>query len=171
MFEIYQSQPKQRSFYHLYIIIWFTICCLVSFNCYAEHTSLQMPQKNPHKQYQAIFKNKNKKPHIITLEVAHTDTEKARGLMFRKNLPANTGMVFIYDTPQIAGIWMKNTQIPLDIIFVNCQNQIVKYVTRQPHTTHISQPPEKICKIIEVNAGFIKEIDLSVNTKIKFNYN
>ncbi len=106
--------------------------------------------------------------HIINLEIAKTDYERTKGLMFRKTLADDSGMVFVYDEPTDAGIWMKNTFIPLDIIFVDCHNNVVDFVTRQPHTTEISYSPVKICKIIEVNAGLNEKITLKRGNKVNF---
>jgi uncharacterized membrane protein (UPF0127 family) len=106
--------------------------------------------------------------HTIMLEIAKTDAEKTKGLMYRKHLDDNAGMVFLYDTPTNAGIWMKNTYIPLDIIFINCDNRVVDCVSRKPHTLEISAVNEKICRIIEVNAGFCKKNSVQRNQKVNF---
>lgn len=54
----------------------------------------------------------------LTLEVARTDAERERGLMYRTSLPANTGMVFVFDRDEPIAFWMKNTLLPLDMIFI-----------------------------------------------------
>ncbi len=106
--------------------------------------------------------------HKIILEVAKTDEEKTLGMMHRQSLADNAGMVFIYDEPTDAGIWMKNTNLPLDVIFIDCDNTVVDFVTRLPQTLDISYPPVKICKIIEVNAGLNKKITLEKGNKVNF---
>lgn len=58
------------------------------------------------------------KLHHFDVEVARTPEEQAKGLMFRKQLPENGGMLFPFDPPQVASFWMKNTVIPLDMIFI-----------------------------------------------------
>jgi uncharacterized membrane protein (UPF0127 family) len=57
--------------------------------------------------------------HSFDIEVATTDQDRALGLMFRRSLPENAGMLFLYDPPQPAAMWMKNTLIPLDIVFIS----------------------------------------------------
>ncbi len=57
----------------------------------------------------------------FTFEIAQTDAEKAQGLMNRKNLCANCGMIFVYPDEQIRSFWMKDTLIPLDIYFFDAQ--------------------------------------------------
>src|SRR3546814_10965184 len=64
------------------------------------------------------------KVHKFDVEVARTPEEQAKGLMFRKELPAKGGMLFPFDPPQVASFWMKNTVIPLDIIFIRPDGSI-----------------------------------------------
>jgi uncharacterized protein len=117
---------------------------------------------------QAVIFHTTTGTHKIILEVAKTDEEKTLGLMYRQSLADNAGMVFVYNEPTDAGIWMKNTDLPLDIIFIDCDNTVVDFVTRTPQTLDISYPPVKICKIIEVNAGLNKKITLEKGNKVNF---
>ncbi|MFT6072721.1 MAG: uncharacterized membrane protein (UPF0127 family) [Alphaproteobacteria bacterium] len=166
MIEIITSQRKQNLYYQLFLMIWFIFI------------NLCIPGKGAARadiQYQAILPTKQsaKQPakqgeHKIKLEIARTEQQKMQGLMHRKTLAPNTGMIFLYNKPTIVGIWMKNTYIPLDIIFIDCHNKIVDVVTRQPHTTDVSYAPTEICKIIEVNAGLNEKIGLQRNTKVRF---
>lgn len=63
--------------------------------------------------------------HAFRVELAESSTEQARGLMFRTELGANEGMIFPMDPPRDAAFWMKNTVIPLDIIFVGTDHRIL----------------------------------------------
>tara|TARA_Y100000310_G_scaffold103009_1_gene101144 strand:+ start:1990 stop:2415 length:426 start_codon:yes stop_codon:yes gene_type:complete len=90
------------------------------------------------------------------VEIAKTSEEKAKGLMFRENLDENKGMLFIFEKQGIRSFWMKNTLIPLDIIWINKNKEIVSIKKN-------AQPCDIICNsiipdsealyVLEVNAG------------------
>ena len=114
-----------------------------------------------------IFKDKP----VINLEIADTDEKRKLGLMFRKHLNRNDGMIFDYKGMSYVKIWMKNTQIPLDIIFLQ-NNEIVDIKENVlPCLNHKINCPtygseKPINFIIEVNAGIIKNYDLKVGDKL-----
>lgn len=114
------------------------------------------------------FENNN----AMKAEIAETPEERTMGLMFRKKLECNEAMIFVYDSEQILNIWMKNTFIPLDIIFINSNKEIVKIVenvepcTEDPCPTYSSEYPAQY--IIEANAGDVKKNELKVGQKVYF---
>lgn len=68
----------------------------------------------------------------LRVEIADDDGERARGLMFREELPTRQGMLFIFDNAQVLNFWMKNTKIPLDILFFGRGGQLVSTTTTEP---------------------------------------
>ena len=64
--------------------------------------------------------------HVFNVELAISATERSRGLMHRKSLAPNSGMLFIYSKPQIISFWMKETLIPLDLIFFDANGQLIE---------------------------------------------
>ena len=92
--------------------------------------------------------------HDFTVEVAATEEQQARGLMHRDRLGPNEGMIFPFPQPRAASFWMKNTQIPLDIIFVRSNGTIARIAAR---TTPFSLEPvavgEPVVAVLEIPAG------------------
>jgi uncharacterized membrane protein (UPF0127 family) len=68
----------------------------------------------------------------LAVETAETRSERARGLMERESLPEGTGMLFVYDTPAPRGFWMKDTLVPLDIIFVDGDMRVLNVEHASP---------------------------------------
>ncbi len=102
-------------------------------------------------------------------ELAITPAEQARGLMYRSYIPRRNGMLFIDDREAMQHYWMKNVYIPLDIIFINGQDEVV-YVHQnaRPHdeTTISSRYPARY--IVEVNAGEAEECKIKKGAKVHF---
>lgn len=79
----------------------------------------------------------------IEVEVAADPGQRARGLMYRESLPADTGMVFVFDQPERICMWMKNTPLPLSVAFISAQGEIVSLADMNPRTLdpHCSAGP------------------------------
>jgi uncharacterized membrane protein (UPF0127 family) len=93
------------------------------------------------------------------VEIADDVGERAQGLMFRKSLASNAGMLFIYPTVQDVAFWMKNTLIPLDMLFIAADGHIVrieKQATPLSETAIPSGAPVKA--VLEVNGGLTDEL-------------
>lgn len=94
-----------------------------------------------------------------TVEVAKTQEEKSKGLQNRKSLGKNEGMLFIYDKPQTVGFWMDETEIPLDIIFINEDEEVISVYKGKPFSKEIAEE-DNVKYVLEVNQGSgIKEDD------------
>jgi uncharacterized protein len=106
-------------------------------------------------------------PHQFKVEVATTPQERERGLMLRPSLPAGSGMLFLYETPQPIAMWMKNTIIPLDMIFIDGWGKVNRIET---HTEPFSLDPipsdGEVIGILEVNAGVAERIGLKTGDKV-----
>jgi len=92
----------------------------------------------------------------IRLEVARSEKEKEKGLMFRERLGKDEGMLFVYEREEILSFWMKNTQIPLSIAFIDKNGKIVDIQDMEPFSLkiHISPRPAKYA--LEMNQGWFK---------------
>jgi len=105
----------------------------------------------------------------IDIEIAETDVKRERGLMYRNKMEEDQGMLFIFDDEMPRSFWMKNTLLPLDMIFVNSKYEIINIRKRaRPFDLgqYTSTAPAKY--VIEVNAGYTDKFDITPGDKISF---
>lgn len=92
--------------------------------------------------------------HLFSVEVAANDDERERGLMFRKSLPDGQGMLFDFGTERDVSMWMKNTLIPLDMIFIRADGRIARIAENtKPMSTHIIPSGQPVLAVLEVAGG------------------
>ena len=75
----------------------------------------------------------------VVAEVARTPEEREQGLMYREDLPDGTGMLFVFERPEMRSFWMQNTYIPLDIAYLDASQVIVDILAMEPLTTDFYQ--------------------------------
>jgi uncharacterized protein len=104
--------------------------------------------------------------HLIRAEVAADFSTRGRGLMHRKGLAPNAGMLFIFDGPSQQCMWMKNTYIPLSVAFLDEQGAIINIADMQPHSeqTHCSARPALYA--LEMTRGWFAERGIKPGTKL-----
>ena len=104
----------------------------------------------------------------FNVEIADDAAEQAKGLMFRESLPVSSGMLFIYDTPRHARFWMKNTLIPLDMLFLDKTGQVLRIAhnTRPLDETPIDGG-ENVLMILEINGGLAKAMGISIGSQLR----
>ncbi|MFD1912323.1 DUF192 domain-containing protein [Halodurantibacterium flavum] len=104
----------------------------------------------------------------FTVEIADTDATRAQGLMFRDSLPQRAGMLFIYDRPRSATFWMRNTLIPLDMIFVD-ERGVVAHV--HSNAIPLDETPieggEDILMVLEINGGGANLLGIAPGTEMR----
>jgi uncharacterized protein len=105
-------------------------------------------------------------PHPLRVEIAATDPEREKGLMFRRSLGANDGMLFIFEQPAYHSMWMKNTLIPLSVAFVDGEGVILNILDMEPQTldTHMSAGPSIYA--IETNKGWFAQKKIKAGDKV-----
>ncbi len=97
----------------------------------------------------------------FNVEVARTPKEQEIGLMFRRKLPKDRGMLFIYPYQSIVRMWMKNTHIPLDMVFINSKGIVKKIVERTvPFSLSVISSGEAVRAVLELNGGTSNRIGL-----------
>jgi uncharacterized protein len=108
-------------------------------------------------------------PVALTVEIAATDSERQKGLMFRKQLADDEGMIFLFATERYNSFWMHNTLIPLDMFFIDSEWNVVGVVE---NATPLTDDPRRVDKmsryVLEVKAGFAARHGLGAGAQVKF---
>lgn len=105
----------------------------------------------------------------LDIEIADNAYETQTGLMYRSQLGQNQGMLFIFPDMQMRSFYMKNTKIPLDIIYINDQMEIVSFQKNAKPFDETSLPSSAPAKyVLEINAGLSDTWQLEENDKIEF---
>jgi uncharacterized protein len=105
----------------------------------------------------------------IDAAIAETPEQRSLGLMDVRNMPADKGMLFIFDHEEPLSFWMANTPLPLDLIFVNRARQIVRiHHNAQPYSERQFPSGEPAIYVVEVNAGFCIEHDITEGQFISY---
>lgn len=106
--------------------------------------------------------------HAFEIEVAETDEQKARGLMFRRTLEPNTGMLFPYSPPQEITMWMKNTYISLDMVFIKADGSVLRVATgTEPFSEKVIASEGDAVAVLEVIAGTAARIGIKPGDKVE----
>ena len=105
--------------------------------------------------------------HEFIVEIAVTDRQHAQGLMFRQSLAKNAGMLFDYKVPTSITMWMKNTFIPLDMIFIGNDGRVINVVQRAiPFSENVISSLGKARGVLEVNGGTASRLGIMPGDKI-----
>lgn len=109
--------------------------------------------------------------HHFTVEVARTAEQQAQGLMFRQSLAPDRGMIFPYETPTDVSFWMKNTLIPLDMVFVRPNGTVARVAE---NTVPMSLDPvpslEPVSAVIEIAGGRAAELRIKEGDRVSWKH-
>jgi hypothetical protein len=106
-------------------------------------------------------------PHSFTVEVAADDESRERGLMYRKEMAPDAGMLFDFHTPQLVSFWMENTILPLDMLFVRRDGTIARIkANATPYSRENIPSGEPIQLVIELNAGRAAALGITEGAKV-----
>jgi len=112
------------------------------------------------------------KEYCFNVELAADPQKRARGLMFREQLDNDRGMLFMYEEEQKSSFWMKNTLIPLDIIWINKDKEVVFVAENvQPcrqDPCPVIHPDKAALYVLELNAGLSDDMNLKLGDKMNF---
>ena len=114
-----------------------------------------------------IVSTSKKTCYLLSIWVAHSIKEKARGLMYVRNMPEQSGMLFVYTESDQRSMWMKNTYIPLDIIFIK-NSETISSIARntEPLSLKNIRSTEPVNYVLEINAGMTKKMGIVPNDKV-----
>ena len=105
--------------------------------------------------------------HTLQLQLALTDSESARGLMFRDSLPEDHGMVFLFDTPGPQAFWMQNTRIPLDLAYFDASGRLLEVRKLFPHdTSRVRSASARVALAVETNRGWFRRHNVTPGARI-----
>lgn len=105
----------------------------------------------------------------LRVEVAETEAQKSHGLMFRTNLPQGTGMIFPYETPREITMWMRNTYISLDMVFIRADGVVHRIAFgTEPMSEEIVESRGKVSAVLEIAAGEAARYGLKPGDRVGF---
>lgn len=108
------------------------------------------------------------KRHVFQVEVARNDEDRARGLMFRRNLAADRGMLFDFERVQPVAMWMQNTYIPLDMLFIRADGTVARIAQNtEPLSTRTIPSGEPVLSVLEVPGGTASRLGLKAGDKVE----
>jgi uncharacterized protein len=107
--------------------------------------------------------------HRFTVELAETPAQMEQGLMFRPSLPPDAGMLFDFQQPTMATMWMHNTLIPLDMLFVDAKGKIVNIEQRTvPESDAIISAAAPVRAVIELNGGTAARLGIAAGDRVLY---
>jgi uncharacterized membrane protein (UPF0127 family) len=124
--------------------------------------AVSLPQETEESLFKLILKGKP-----LWVQIARSEEEQARGLMFRGHLGWNEGMLFVYEREQILTFWMKNTPLPLSIAFLDRRGKIVDIQAMEPFSLQVHYSAFPAQYALEVNRGWFMKNGIQVGDAIQ----
>jgi uncharacterized protein len=106
--------------------------------------------------------------HVFQVEVARNDAERAQGLMFRRSMPADYGMLFDFGRVEPVSMWMQNTYLPLDMLFIRKDGTVARIATNtEPLSTRTIPSGEPVLAVLELNGGIAAKLGLKPGDRVE----
>jgi uncharacterized membrane protein (UPF0127 family) len=105
--------------------------------------------------------------HSLVAEVASTESQRGTGLMHRRMLPENRGMLFVFPDIALHGMWMMNTFLPLSVAFIDRDGTIINIADMEPHTTNTHSATRPAKYALEMNQGWFRKRGIKSGDKIQ----
>lgn len=106
--------------------------------------------------------------HEVEVEIADDEEERRRGLMHRDSLPEDRGMLFVYSEEQTLSFYMRNTEIPLDIAFLDRRGYIVDIQQMEPHSDELHRSSQSAMYALEMNRGWFEAHGVGEGDRVRF---
>lgn len=107
-------------------------------------------------------------PQVFAVEVMRDDASRSRGLMFRRSLAPDHGMLFDFEVSQPVAMWMKNTYLPLDMVFIRADGTIARIAAdTEPLSTQVIPSNEPVLSVLELNAGTAARVGLRPGDRVR----
>ena len=105
--------------------------------------------------------------HRLEVEIALDPADRSRGLMFRESMPADHGMLFDFERPQQVTMWMRNTILPLDMLFIEETGRIAWVAAdTKPFSEELIEAPTPVRAVLELNAGTAKRLGIAPGARV-----
>lgn len=103
------------------------------------------------------------------VELAESDEQKSRGLMYRREMGEREGMLFLYRRDQVVTMWMANTFLPLDMLFIERNGRIARIQANTvPQSREVISSRKRVRAVLELNAGTARSLGISVGDKVLY---
>lgn len=154
------SQNKDTVFFSKFVLIALLLTALVMAN------SFLWPEENVQK---VLIQTQDGNEHVFEVEVARTPEARKKGLMFREYLDEDKGMLFLYNKPETLNMWMKNTGIPLDMVFISGDGKIQKIEEKTvPYSLETISSDYKVSAVLEINSGLSEMYNIQKGDTVLF---
>ena len=118
-----------------------------------------------------LIRNQYDESYHFKIEIADTKEERQKGLMFRESIPEDYGMLFLFEEPIVVNMWMKNTLIPLDMVFIDEKGVIVNIIENTvPHSLLPLSSEQKVIAVLEVKAGTVQNLSFQKGDEVFYHY-
>lgn len=109
--------------------------------------------------------------HRFEVEVVATPESRSQGLMYRSELAEDAGMLFVFERPAEVAFWMRNTYIPLDLIFIDRHGSIVRIHPRaQPHDDTLISSGQPVTHVLEINGGLAADLGIETGQRMTLSW-
>ncbi|MES2729531.1 MAG: DUF192 domain-containing protein [Pseudomonadota bacterium] len=152
-------------------IIWIVILAVIALGLFAWDSQRQwQPQTQAQvtlRQVDLRIETQAGQKHMIRTEIADTAQSVSTGMMYRTSMPAGTGMLFVLPQPSDVQFWMKNTLVPLDMVFID-ENRVIQKIHANaiPHDETLIPAGGLVSYVLEIPSGSAAEMGISVGDKI-----